>query len=77
MAKNNIIFTGIDKWKNNINSFAHDGKTGDCPFCGSNDTEYRIVPVTEEYGYADIWCNNCNKAVHISRVMITKEHSKK
>lgn len=56
------------EWLDNINSIMTDEKTGVCPFCGSDDVDYRVVTVTKENGYADIWCNHCKKAAHFSRV---------
>ena len=34
---------------------------------------YRIVRVNESVGYADVWCNDCKKAYHISRMKISPD----
>lgn len=42
-----------------------------CPNCYEKDIDYLYIG--DEYtriGYLQIWCNNCKKAIHISRVKI-------
>ena len=56
------------EWLDNISSIINEEKAGVCPFCGSDDVDYRVIATTENYGYADIWCNQCKKAAHFSRV---------
>lgn len=58
------------KWIENITRLFEFGETGICPFCNSDDTDYRmkIVDHKTKMGFGDIWCNCCKRAFHISRV---------
>lgn len=61
------------KWLENLKSIADNGNVGKCPFCGSTDTDYKCTAVSPENGngYMDIWCNDCKRAFHVSRMQIT------
>lgn len=59
----------IDKWLNNLKQIGIDKKSGKCPYCGS-ETDYTFVGDIGKVGYAVIWCPECKKAYHISRVKI-------
>ncbi len=61
------------EWLDNIESVLKNGGSGLCPFCKSSNTDYRIVKIASNFGYGDIWCNECKKAVHISRVDISED----
>ena len=39
------------------------------PYCGSRDVSYKETLFAKDStaGYADIWCNDCRRAYHISR----------
>lgn len=60
------------KWINNLKMITTEHRAGNCPHCGSNDTDYGFVVVVKEtqMGYGDIWCNNCNRGFHISRTKV-------
>ena len=45
-----------------------DGKQPTCPSCGAASIECQYVgDIHTRIGYADIWCNSCNRGVHVSR----------
>lgn len=60
------------KWINNLKMITTEHRAGNCPHCGSNDTDYGFVVVIKEtqMGYGDIWCNNCHRGFHISRTKV-------
>lgn len=42
-----------------------------CPECSKKNISYLYVGDNEtNIGYLQIWCNSCNKGIHMSRVMI-------
>lgn len=45
-----------------------DRNSGECPFCGSKETDFSIITISDGMGYCDIWCNTCKHACHISRM---------
>ena len=61
------------KWLENLKSIGAGGNVGKCPFCGSENTDYKCSVVDPENGngYMDIWCNDCKKAFHMSRMQVT------
>lgn len=61
------------KWLENLKSIAANGNVGKCPFCGGGNTDYKCSVVSPENanGYMDIWCNDCKRAFHVSRMQIT------
>ena len=63
-----------EKWIDSLKSISDQGSVGSCPFCGSTNTDYKCSVVIPENrnGYMDIWCNNCKKAFHVSRMQIPK-----
>lgn len=63
------------KWLNNLKSIATDKKAGPCPYCHSNNTDYGFVVGDKEthIGYGAVWCNDCRRACHISRVLISAD----
>ena len=60
------------KWLNNLESVASDKNSGICPFCGSSETNYSFYGDPGSMGFGLIWCNNCKKAYHMSRVRIER-----
>lgn len=60
------------KWLNNLKNIATENKPGKCPYCGSENTEYSatVVDHDTQMGYMDIWCNDCKKAYHMSRIKV-------
>lgn len=65
----------VKKWLENIKSISNHGNAGKCPFCGSVRTDYKcsVVQWESRNGYMDIWCNDCKKAFHVSRMRISEE----
>lgn len=59
------------KWKNNMISMCETGKTGVCPYCGSNKTDHCFTIVQDDFGYGDIWCQECKRGFHVSRARIS------
>ena len=61
------------KWKDNLLSISKTGRSGKCPCCGSEQTDYKCTIVVPEkrMGYMDVWCNECKNAHHISRMEIS------
>ena len=60
----------MKKWVKNIKSVIDSNNAGECPFCLSKNTGYLAKKTMGDMGYVDIWCNDCKKAVHISRMNI-------
>jgi len=62
----------ITKWLKNIENFSASGCVGSCPFCGSADTDYCCTVIESEthFGYGDLWCNDCKRGYHISRMQV-------
>ena len=60
------------KWIECIKSIHDTGKSGKCPKCKSENTDYAYVLVDKanNMGYLDVWCNDCKSIEHISRVKI-------
>jgi len=57
-------------WLNNLKSISLKKISGECPFCKSNNTDYTFTEISNGMGCGTIWCNNCRKAYHISRMKI-------
>lgn len=62
------------KWIKNLINIENNLPPGKCPYCGSDNTDYRKIKVTLDMGFGDVWCNDCKKAYHISRITVDKEH---
>lgn len=60
------------KWLENIINIMRSHKAGKCPCCGHENTDYRLLEISNGNGYGDVWCNDCKKAFHISRIKISK-----
>ena len=44
-----------------------------CPECNKETIEYRIIgDVTTSIGWGLVWCRNCHKGIHISRMGVPK-----
>ena len=45
-----------------------------CPICNSDDLEYRLIILNDEtrVGYGLIWCNECKRGYHMSRMTLDK-----
>ena len=60
------------KWDNNILLAIEQGENAVCPCCGSSDTDHGFVLIkarTRE-GHGSVWCNECKRGVHISRMIV-------
>lgn len=60
------------KWSDNIISILNAHKAGKCPYCGKEHTDYRLLETSNGNGHGDIWCNDCKRAFHISRIKVSK-----
>lgn len=60
------------KWLENLDNIAKEKKPGKCPHCGSEDTDYSctIVIPGKRLGHMTIWCNDCMRGYHISRMEV-------
>lgn len=60
------------KWLENINNIAKGISPGKCPYCGSENTDYGCTVVIPEkrLGHMTVWCNDCLRAHHMSRMEI-------
>lgn len=60
------------KWMDNLEHLAQGKGCGKCPYCGSLNMDALCVVVdsTTRMGYGDLWCNDCKRAFHISRMQI-------
>lgn len=65
----------INKWLGNLRGIAGGEGAGKCSFCGSVNTDYKcsVVDQKSKIGYMDIWCNDCKKAFHISRMQVAED----
>lgn len=63
----------MQKWIDNINNVMTKKEVGTCPYCGSDNTDYRIIQIAGTLGTADIWCNKCKNAVHLSRITVNND----
>lgn len=59
------------KWIDNLKSIVDNGNAGDCPLCHSHNTDFSIKKTRKDMGYGVVWCNDCHKAFHISRINIS------
>ena len=62
----------MEKWIENFKCVMERGNAGKCPFCRSVNMDYKASVVVPEsrLGYMDIWCNDCKKAFHVSRMQV-------
>ena len=52
------------KWNNSFLKIYEDGIVGNCPYCGSMDTEYIFWENEDKRGSLNVWCNSCGERVH-------------
>jgi hypothetical protein len=59
----------LDKWIDNLILASKGERELVCPYCGSGNIGYKetVFDTEDNIGYADMWCIDCKKAVHISR----------
>ena len=60
------------KWINNLINLNKTGLVGKCPYCGKENTRSRFQKVDGDMGVGDIWCEDCKKAFHISRINMSE-----
>ena len=60
------------KWLENLVNIEKQKEPGKCPYCGSKNTDYRCTVVIPEkrLGHMTVWCNDCLRAYHMSRMEI-------
>lgn len=65
----------IEKWLDNFNNISNGRKAGKCPFCNGVNVDYKCTVVVPEsrLGFMDIWCNDCRKAFHVSRMQVSED----
>lgn len=63
------------KWIDNMVSVFEHNKDTACPCCGSQNTNHSFTVVNEKsrMGYADIWCEDCRRGIHLSRLIVPQE----
>jgi len=54
----------MSKWNSALFSVSKHGIVGNCPSCGSTDTDYEYYKLKSGRGSLDIWCNSCNVRIH-------------
>ncbi len=66
------------KWIKNLESVAKTGNPGECPYCKSKNTAYALSIDDEEtlMGHGAVWCEDCRKAFHISRIKVDSKYVK-
>lgn len=65
----------MEKWIENLKNISDKGSAGKCLFCGSVNMDYKCTVVVPEsrLGFMDIWCNDCRKAFHVSRMQVSED----
>lgn len=60
------------KWLKNLESIAKTGNPGECPHCKSSNMTYAQIIDDEKtsMGHGVVWCEDCRKAFHISRIKV-------
>lgn len=60
------------KWLENLDHIAKEKTPGKCPYCGSKNTDYSYTVVVQEkrLGHMTVWCNDCLRAYHVSRMKV-------
>lgn len=60
------------KWLENLDHIAKETTPGKCPYCGSENTDYSYTVVVPEkrLGHMTVWCNDCLRAYHVSRMKV-------
>lgn len=65
----------IEKWLDNFKRIINVRKAGKCPYCKGVNTDYKCTVVVPEgrLGFMDIWCNDCRRAFHVSRMQVPED----
>ena len=63
------------KWLKNMENIAKGESPGKSPYCGSENTDYNCTIVIPEKRLGDmmIWCNDCMRGYHVSRMKVPEE----
>lgn len=66
------------KWLECVKEISISGKPGKCPHCKGDNTDHAYVLIDKDdgVGYLEVWCNDCKKKGHISRVIINDKMKK-
>lgn len=66
------------KWLKNLERIARKERPGACPYCKSKNTDYALCIDDDKslMGHGAIWCNDCKKAFHISRIKVDSKYIK-
>ena len=43
------------KWLDNVTNIVRSHNAGKCPYCGSENTDYRLIEISNGNGCGDIW----------------------
>jgi len=52
------------KWMDNIKQIINSGTVGDCPYCGSGDTDYVYIKHKNGYAALEVACKSCGEYIH-------------
>ena len=66
---------GRDKWLKELATYAGGGEAT-CPECGGHEFKHAYVRSGGEVGYGAFWCENCQKALWLSRAILPTGHTK-
>ena len=53
----------VSKWNGALLNVSKHGIVGNCPSCGSADTDYVYYKHKSGRGSLDIWCNSCKVSI--------------
>ena len=64
----------MNKWIENLIKLNTEGNPGKCPHCNSDrvDYGYTLYLPDEDLGTFDMWCDDCRRAFHGSRVVVDR-----
>ncbi len=59
-----------EKWLNLVGELSH-YKDLLCPYCGKRSIDYLYIgDENTKIGYLQVWCNECENGIYVSRVKI-------
>ena len=53
------------KWLDNVTNIVRSHNAGKCPYCGSENTDYRLIEISNGNGCGDIWVQTIVKVLFI------------
>lgn len=59
-------------WSENLNNVINHKKTGSCPFCNSDNTNYVYQRFISDKGTFVVWCDDCNSLGFQTRLRIPR-----